>query len=194
MKMNLRLVLIFAASLILLGGCFQTRDPEPPGQGSNWTVPLEPEQLVGNFRTAVLELNQANYLRCFRDKVFRFEPDPDIKAQNSGIFGEGWSNEEERVYFSNVVASVRSQGGNQLDLDNEQIINYNPDSTEYIYDYQLELKHDKGTNTTYTGQLRFILVRIDEQEWRIARWEDLNNETTISASSWSDLKALFFGG
>lgn len=183
----------FLALLMTMQGCFSTREAEEPGSNSDWQVPLDPEQLMENFERAVLDLNVANYERCFTPSSFRFVPDPDIALQNPGLYEDPWILEQERLYFANLAAASTGTGGNSLQLNDWVSNPLGADSVEYIYNYRLEVIQNKDgfDATVFTGQMTLILVRDQDQRWTIREWQDLNNETEESNTCWTDLKTAF---
>ena len=181
--------------VVLFSSCFKVREPEPSNtqfNQSGWLSPVEPDILLDNFRLAVIQINIANYERCFDQKNFSFEPDPIVRGNNQGIF-ENWTLNEESEYFKNLEEKKDSTLTNDLIFINTQPFNYlTEDSLEYTTNYKLTLIHkDTIFNNNYNnndveGMLIFILSR-KNNEWMINFWQDIKDTTLC----WTDLKANF---
>ncbi len=178
----------FTLTAFLLSGCFNVREPEPPGTAGGWTSPTETNTLLENLRIAVSTLNTANYERCFTPASFRFIPDPLTPGVANGVF-DNWSVQEERIYLTNVKTSTNNGSGN-LTLNNRQEIFFSADSLELTAQYELEVQHQDATFPHYNfdGTLRMILVR-RQNEWNIQSWQDNRLSDSLC---WTDLKNHFY--
>ena len=184
----------YALCALLLSSCFKVREPEPSNtqfNQSEWLSPVEPDILLDNFRLAVVQINIANYERCFDRNNFSFEPDPIVRGNNQGIF-ENWTFNEESEYFKNLEEKKDSTLSNDLIFVETQSNYITVDSLEYSAGYSLTLNHkDTIFNNNYNnnyleGKLIFILTR-KNNEWMINSWQDIKDTTLC----WTDLKANF---
>ena len=173
---------------LLLSGCFNVREPEPPGTTSGWTTPTEAEILLTNFSTAVTTLNTSNYERCLAAGRLRFLPDPAVSNQSNSIFNN-WSITEERDYFTSLADSTGQAAGHALEFSNKRQNFFNTDSVELSLDYVLTIRHQaRYPEHTFNGLMVLVLVR-KNNEWRINTWRDSRNS---DQPCWTDLKRYFF--
>jgi len=184
--------------LTILVGCtnpFSTRDPEQPTSGGlSWVPPRRPEIVLENLKTAILEQNIENYLRCLSDSTrqarpYRFIADPQVASENPGTF-ENWTREDERAYFSQLRAQLPPDSLRFLTLVPVQTTQY-ADSALFIQNYTLTVRHtqqDHGVPGVVSGQARFWMGTDQFGDWAIYRWED---RALGAAPTWSALKAIF---
>jgi len=177
----------------LLSSCFNVREPEPTNIQSNqsgWLSPTEPDILIENLSSAVTQPNTSNYERCFNSEKFIFVPEPTVADIHFGIF-ENWTFSDESAYFINLSNNIIPAPLNSLVFTNPKILNtvdFTIDSVEYTADYELTL-YLTDTLSANKGNLRFILVRNDNNEFYIYSWQD--NKVNDTIPSWTDLKANF---
>ena len=82
-----RITLLCAGLTMVAAGCdlFQTREPEPPSQGTSCNAtPDVYDVVLKNLTCAIAEQNADNYVRCFADpnlQQFVFEPSPDEQSK-----------------------------------------------------------------------------------------------------------------
>ncbi|MEX0778949.1 MAG: hypothetical protein WD491_06015 [Balneolales bacterium] len=184
-----------AAALLLLcmtmAACsvFETREPEPPGRGdgSAFIQPDQATDVIDNLKNAIASLNHANYLRCLSDD--RFEYTPSGQAQNTDPdLWQGWSKDDESVYFNNMRASSESFTGHQLQVENENP-DFNPDDTQqYSADYTLTVDNNEDIPKVATGTMRLTLKAGDDGLWSIVEWVDSQDSGSFS---WSDIRASY---
>jgi len=180
----------YALCALLLSSCFNVREPEPSNNQSGWISPTETDILIENLRSAVKQPNTSNYERCFNPEKFIFVPEPTVAGGPDGIF-KNWTFADERAYFINLSNNIISTSLNSLEFTNTKILNtfnFTIDSVEYTADYELTL-YQTDTLSTNKGNLRFILVRNDNNEFYIYSWQD--NKVNDTIPSWTDLKANF---
>jgi hypothetical protein len=173
--------------LVLLQGCdlFSTRDPEKPTErSSEFKPPVTSDLVLDNFKSAIIEHNINNYLRCFVDttklsKRFSFSPSADFQ----GIFSS-WGTEEERRYFENLGNPVPEVPALEFFDLIEQ--NKTAASTEYTMNYVLYYPHHQaGVARQVRGYMHLYLALDSQQWWAIYEWDD---RKTVSDSTWSYLK------
>ena len=178
------LFLVFLPFLVC--GCFNVREPQKAGSSSEWESPTQPDILIGNFTSAVQNLNVSAYHRCFLSG-FRFRPDPATAGTSTGLF-DNWSAAEERDYFNSLANRTAPRTYNQLILGKTKEYFFQPDSLEQVYEYTLRTVHQDTAfkSQEFAGTMRLILAR-QNNEWRIAKWEDNKQDKPC----WSDLKKYF---
>jgi hypothetical protein len=173
--------------LIILQGCdlFSTRDPESPTEGSSeFKPPVTSDIVLDNFKSAIIEYNINNYLRCFVDTTasarrFSFSASADFQ----GLFS-GWSTDEERRYFENLGKPVSEVPVLEFFDLIEQ--NKTAASTEYTMTYMLYYPHQQaGIAKQVRGYMHLYLTLDSQQRWAIYGWDD---RKTVSDSTWSYLK------
>jgi len=174
----------FILMVFLLGGC-ELRDPEPPSEGSSaFKPPVTAEIVLDNFKSAVIDHNVDNYLRCFIDtsastRKFSFSASGDFQ----GIFAN-WGKEEERRYFENLGPPAQSVPVLEFSDLREQ--NRTSISTEYTANYLLFYPHEKsGVAKQVRGYIHLYLTLDNQQRWAIYQWDD---RKTVTDSTWSYLK------
>lgn len=173
-------------SALLVSACFRTRDVEPPVQSnSDWISPTDYTILLDNLKRSAGQRNVQNYLRCFNQESFVFQPSTPVFTGNEIIWSD-WSWQDEQAWFNNVISNLGLTGGNSLELDEVDIQSFSSDSLRYIGDYDLRMNHtDTSLTVHFRGQLEFLCKVNSFNEWEITRWIDY--ETRVD-SSWSRLK------
>lgn len=177
-------VLVWIFLLLLCGGCFNVREPEPAtsGAASEWVPPTQPAILIDNFRNAVQKLNISLYDRCFTPN-FHFKGDPATAGSNPALFAN-WSVAEERDYFNGLHNKSLNNAITTLEMTKTRENFFLNDSLEQIFTYTLNPSlTDTAQARRYTGTMRLILVR-KQNDWKITYWEDSRE----NLACWSDLK------
>lgn len=189
------LLIILTASC----GVFETRNPEEPDTGKTLlNPPTSPAAVIGNFQTAVKELNTENYLACFSDSVsgssqYIFEPSQNAKARFPSLF-ENWNKESERRAFTALKNSVGISSQVLMTLTNYTLMSSSPDSSVYTADYTLEADHTQSnTSKVFSGTMLITISPETSGLWTITRWRDysLKNIPDSLNYTWSYLKAAF---
>ena len=173
--------------LVIFQGCdlFSTREPEAPTEGSSeFKPPVTADIVLDNFKSAIIEHNVNNYLRCFVDTTasarrYSFSASGDFQ----GLFS-GWGTEEERKYFENLGQPVSEVPVLEFfDLREE---NKTAASTEYTMNYILFYPHRQaGITKQVRGYMHLYLALDNQQRWAIYEWDD---RKTVTDSTWSYLK------
>lgn len=184
---------LFASAGLLLGGCFQVRQPEPATSGAEWQPATQPEVLLQNFQKAIQQVSPALYERCFVGASFRFLADPDVAARNPGVFDQ-WRLDQERAWFQRFAGRSLASAGNQLTLtypaQNVSFITADSQQIQATYRLKLFQKDTAFRITSFAGSARLTLVRRQGQtEWKIAAWQDTRNDPNDHV--WSEVKAYF---
>ena len=181
---------MIAFLFLFLQGCdlFETRDPEPPNQGTSGNQPATDHSIVlSNLRTAIFENNVENYLRCFADTSFRsylFVPSPEEQAKFSQ-----WDLEAERRYFAAMGASLRS--GTSMSLsDSTMTRSVSAGTAVYSLHYAFFVPHQEaGVPRLVQGNMDLYFAEDSRLHlWSIYKWVDTK---TASDSTWSYLRAWF---
>jgi len=169
---------------------FKTREAEEPSQQrTNREIPSDPETVLRNLQSAIVDMNVDNYMLCLlsAEKGFQFIPDPFVKENYPTLF-ELWTDQSERSYFSQLATYLPGDSLSRLILE---VV-----STEVFQDsallrrkYELFLDHTYSGNVpkAANGQADFWLVQ-DEGYWYIKRWIDIGTSDT---PCWSTIKAGF---
>lgn len=187
MKFNVRSLVLVAT---LIAGCdlFQTREPEPPSQGTSCNLtPDDHEVVLKNLRCAMTERNVDNYVRCFVDTLLRpyvFESSPEEQLKFTQ-----WNLESERRYFQNMLSTVNGTPALSDSLYNKIVTPGPPASAVYFLKYSLFIPHlDPRAPHLVRGNMELYFAEDSLHRWSIYRWVDKK----ISAdSTWSYLKAWF---
>ena len=182
---------IAACILFLFNSCFQERIPEKPADKTDWLSPTEVPILLENLSKSVATLNLNNYQRCFKTEGYHFQADPDLAANNQGLFGL-WKWEKENQFFFNLHRSAQPlSNSNVFTYSNKRENNVSADSVELTANYQLAVYHQdtvfKAVN--FQGLLTLQLKRNAQNEWQIVQWRD---NKTGEFKCISDLKQRFF--
>lgn len=175
----------------MLVSCFNERSPKKPEENTGWISPTEPSILIENLQRAVATLNLNNYRRCLLPEQFRFRADPNLAANNLGLFAS-WSWDNENQFFNNLTLfSQPVNPGNSLAFSNVRIVNANPDSLEYTADYNLSIYHQdtRFQAVTFAGLASFQMKRNRQNEWQIVSWQD---NKTRENPCWTELRQHFF--
>jgi hypothetical protein len=176
---------------LALPSCFNERSPKKPDENTNWISPTEPNILIDNLNKAVSTLDVNNYKRCLASEIFSFRADPNILANNLGLFSK-WYWDNENQFFNNLrVAAKPINPNNSLNMSNIRIINVNPDSLEYTANYALNIYHQDTSFAAvrFSGLLSFALKRNRQNEWQIVNWQD---NKTNEGPCWTELRQHFF--
>jgi hypothetical protein len=192
---NLKFALFILCTAVAVVNCgcdiFQTRDPEPPTQGtSSYQVPDQPEVVLANLKSAVAESNTDNYVRSFVDTAsssqpFTFTPSSEVISTYASVF-RTWSVTDERTYFQNLG---KPNNITPLLTFSNLTTSSNSDSVVYIMDYELYYPHNRQNAPTYVkGKMELHLKPNVSRLWYIQSWSDTK---TTSDSTWSYLKAVF---
>ncbi len=187
--------LILGSALILAGaGCdlFQTRDPQPPTQGSsNFITPTTYDKVLPNLVSAISDKNLNNYLNCFVDTTFRpyvFVAADDARRSYPDVMNS-WNLDAEQRYFRNLKEATA--GIPALTIPPNPPTFVSSDSVLYELDYTLYFPHNRtGVPQIVRGNMRLSLIT-DGKRWAIYQWRD---SKTTTDSTWSFLKAVFSGG
>lgn len=174
--------------LVCLSSCFQTRNVEPPDSlGSDWVSPTNYEQLLQNFKKAVQNGNEQNYIRCLSASNFQFTPTAAVYNGNESIW-QNWLPDNEKTYLLNIRSAVSGIGNNlEINVVDEQTSS--ADSVKYIANYTLTIPFKDSTICrVYKGQMILSLKLNLTGEWEMLRWTDVE---THQDSAWSNLKLRF---
>jgi hypothetical protein len=177
--------------LVFLSGCFQGRSPELPADNTGWVSPTEVSILMENLQKSVSTLNLNNYRRCLLSEKYVFYADPDVAANNQGLFS-GWNWDKENQFFNNlIVASQPLSSGNSFTLSAIRNNNLGADSVELTADYAMAVYHQDSSfkAVNFRGLLTLQLKRNAQNEWQILQWRD---NKTGSGTCLSELKQHFF--
>lgn len=181
---------MIALLLVSVQGCdlFQTRDPEPPSQGTSGNQPATDHGIVmSNLRTAIFENNVENYLRCFSDtsvRTYLFVPSPEEQIKFSQ-----WDLDAERRYFVAMGSALRPGAAMSL---SDSIITRSVSAGTAIYSlhYTLFVPHQEaGVPRLVQGNMDLYFAEDSRVHlWSIYKWVDTK---TTSDSTWSYLRAWF---
>lgn len=177
--------------LLPLHACFDVRSPEKPVDNTGWISPTEINILTDNLGKSLTSLNLNNYRRCLATDKFVFFADPDVAANNQGVFSF-WTWDKENQFFNNLqVQSTPVSTSNSFLLSNVRNNNIGVDSVELAADYQLAVYHQDTSFSpvNFRGLLTLQLKRNAQNEWQIVQWRDnkMNQYACIS-----ELKQHFY--
>lgn len=186
-------VAVLVALVSLLGACdlFSPREPELPSEGAGTFVqPDAPDDVIENVRNAIAELNAQNYRRSFAED-YTFEPTAAAEARDPSIW-TGWGIQDEESYFRGAVQAARLTAGNDLRLNEENLVAVSSRQFNFDASYTLTINHRRSDlPATLQGRLVWTLIQGEDGLWRIGEWTD---DELGDAASWSDLKAAFIKG
>lgn len=180
-------------------GLFSTRDPASPDTGkSTYIPPNSAEDVVTNFKYAVVEKNAENYKSCFLDTAnsseskFTFTPSPDAYALYKSLF-DNWDLDAEKRTFYAIISKLPDNKSPQLELTNYNPVDQLPDYWTITYDYKIIVQHNvTGLDTAFAGTLQFVIIRNKVNGyWYIQKWIDNKPPNDSIPSTWSILKAQF---
>jgi hypothetical protein len=189
---------ILVLSILLLScNLFDTRDPENP-VSENETLPtaFTKEALFSNFKSSIELKNISEYEKLFADSSshphrFTFIPNQSSGARYAAIFS-GWDKGKELKYLENAITAVGASSSIQFQVTSApQIITFQADSAQYIFDYLLFVPHTRTDVNSQQFAGRCELTMAPDRNnpvWRIYRWVDFE---TKKDSSWSELKGQF---
>jgi hypothetical protein len=184
----MRFVALLLGTVLLSWACFETRPIEPPSSSSSdWVSPTDYNILLDNLKKAMAAGNVQNYLRCFDQEEFLFEPAGSLFNNNETVW-QNWSLLDDQAYLENMIADF-GPSGNSLSLLEADLQDVSADSLRYVGEYSLRINHEDTTLTTlFKGQLQFLIRLNTFNEWEIEKWADIETHTD---SSWSLLKLRF---
>lgn len=196
--MREQFIILFIFALIIQSCDFlTTRTPEIPDTGgSSFNVPLEPETVINNFKSAVNEKNMQNYLQCFSDSNrnktgFYFIPTAEVMAIYPSIF-QNWSIENEKRYFSSMINTMANEVYPELTFFANSFHSKLPDSAVFISDYHLKIRtKSNSVPDEYKGRIQLTITIDKSGLWSISRWIDSKLHADSINSTWSLAKALF---
>lgn len=169
---------------------FDTRDAETPiNSRSNREIPSDPDAVLRNLQTAILDKSVPDYMYCLTpmENLFRFVPDPSISEQNPVVFRE-WNLTAEQNYMNQVRNYVPADSISRLffDVVSTEVF---ADSALLRRKYTLILHHTYQGNVPRIaqGEVEFWIFR-DAGHWYIRKWVDIGSP---SIPSWSSSKAGF---
>lgn len=187
---HLRPYLFLAAALLASAGCdlFQTREPEPPSQGtSSFQTPTDHAIVLQNFRSAIRESNTENYMKCFTDTTQRsYAFDPSAEEQIKFV---QWDLEAERRSFQNMASALAA--GTAMSLaDSTTNTNIASGTAVYTLRYTLTVPHTEANAPRIVRGTMELSMAEDARlrTWSIYRWVDQRSGVD---STWSYLKAWF---
>ena len=169
---------------------FDTRDAEEPiNSRSRLEIPSDPEAVLRNLQTAILDKSVTDYMYCLtpREDKFRFVPDPSISEQNPAVFRE-WNLAAEQNYMNQVRNYTPADSISRLffDIISTEVF---ADSAVLRRKYTVILHHTYQGNVPRIaqGEAEFWIFR-NEGHWYIQKWVDIGSP---SIPSWSSSKAGF---
>jgi hypothetical protein len=188
---------IYIAILILAvfagGGCdfLSTRNPEAPEtNNSGFVPPTSSDIVITNLVRAVSDLNVDDYIACFNEDDFTFEPAAEEYLQYQSIFSE-WDLLSEKSYFNALISEKQDAGESKLtisELEKELIAG---DSTVISAKYNWKIENIGIDSTGYSGELRWTMIRDESGLWSIKKWSDYRIENESNDDTWSLIKAVF---
>lgn len=183
-------VAVLFAVAIFVSACdlFSPREPELPIEDAGTFIqPDTPDQVIENIRNAIAELNAQNYRRSFAEN-YTFEPTAAAEARDPSIW-PGWGIQDEESYFRATVQAARLTSGNELRINEENLVAVSSSRFDFDASYVLTINHRRSDlPAALQGRLVWRIVQGDDGLWRISEWTD---DELGDAPSWSDLKAAF---
>ena len=176
--------------IVVLQSCdiFQTRDTQPPSQGTSCNKPATDHSVVhDNLMCALSESNVENYIKCFVDTNYHpyiYESSADV--QQSFL---QWNLESEQRSFQNMTASLSGTASLTDSLYNKVVTPGSPSSAVYFLNYSLFVPHQDSRAPKFVrGSMELYMIEDSLHRWSIYRWVD---KKTTNDSTWSYLKAWF---
>lgn len=184
-------VFVFA---LTIAGCelFSSRVAEAPNVGrSNFTPPVNPQDVIANLQNSISDKNVQNYILCLIDSASAGKNFQFISSGGSVSQGfETWTIKNEEQYFQNLIIKIPEGQTVVLTLNKENYGAPQGDSIIYTAEYTLSVPHnDPKIPVFFQGDIKLVLFRNNRSTWAISTWHDIKNSTI---STWSDLKGWFY--
>jgi hypothetical protein len=191
--MNTLWKIISIILLLILGSCdiFEVRSPESPSETkSGYRVPVEPKDVIQNLISAFNDRNADDYKKNFAsgpplvNRSFSFIPSANVISS----FPEDWNVDQEFQYFNNII--TRTQLGIPINVTfSYESYDISADSAIYTAQYSISVPIQNSEPAVYGGNLKFTMIRDNNNAWVIYFWEDIAKQ---GESSWSELKNEFY--
>jgi hypothetical protein len=183
-----------ALTLMASCGLFEPRESEEPEAGSGGSVyiqPQEPQVVVSNLLSVIVEAPHLNYPELFSED-YAFIPDPDDVLTIESIYGQG--------IFDNWDASVEVDVGERmfdryilalLELSEGTVIEDTDSTYTVLHEYSFDILIDQGW-LNFRGAANFHMKRDPSDNlWYMFLWEDFRTEMSDSTGiegTWGLLK------
>lgn len=184
-----------AVFCVVMSSCtmFETRSPEEPsGSSVPFQQPTSKDIVISNFKNAIAQRSEYNFIACFDTSGYYFEPSVDARQNFTNI----WTLDDERRSFVALISKISPVARFNLLFSNSEFSQPNgaADSVVYIADYVLRADHSDSLliSTRATGTLSFTIASNRESGlWSIRRWTDSRSQSDSAGITWSFLKAYF---
>jgi len=187
-----------AASLfgmILANGClFQPRTPEDPDEDSvPWTLPIDPESVLENMRTAIDSQTSTNYQNSLGDGssenltftfIASFNDEQEAENQGKPDYFEGFGRERELAALDKLYTQVDSLRIEWNFDPNTDMTVGSEETTIDLDNYQLYVSRTGSETTIYEGSA-LLTLRLDGGQWFLIIWDETESSTT---QSWGRLR------
>ncbi len=185
------MVLMFG--MILASGClFQPRDAEWPNEEDiPWTLPIDPESVLENMRSAVDSQTSTNYQNSLGEGngeefkfIASFNDEQEADNQGKPDYFVDFGKDRELAALDKLYTQVDSVKI-EWNFDPETDMTVGSDEATIILDgYQLIVVRPGGESTTYEGSAELTL-RLVGGQWFLTRWDESNSSAT---QSWGRLR------
>lgn len=187
------LALLFG--MILASGClFQPRTPEEPDEDSvPWTLPIDPEAVLENMRTAIDSQTSTNYQNSLgtgdsEDLQFRFiasfNDQQEAANQGKPDYFEDFGSARELAALDKLYTQVDSLRIEWNFDPAEDMTEGSEETLIYLDGYQLHVIRPGGEATVYEGSAELTL-RLVGGQWFLTVWDESNSSAT---QSWGRLR------
>lgn len=190
-RAGILMVLMFG--MILASGClFQPRDAEWPNEEDiPWTLPIDPESVLENMRSAVDSQTSTNYQNSLGEGngeefkfIASFNDEQEADNQGKPDYFVDFGKDRELAALDKLYTQVDSVKI-EWNFDPETDMTVGSDEATIILDgYQLIVVRPGGESTTYEGSAELTL-RLVGGQWFLTRWDESNSSAT---QSWGRLR------
>jgi len=183
--------------MILASGClFQPREPEKPDQSSvPWTLPIDPESVLENMRSAIDSRTRTNYENSLgegstEELQFVFLPSLNDEQQASDQgkpnYFEGFDRARELAALDKLYTQVDST---RIDWNFDPATDMTQgadETTIFLDDYRLYVGFTGSEPIVFEGAAVLTLRLVDGQ-WFLTKWDETDSPSEYQ-QSWGRLR------
>ncbi len=190
-------VLLSLFGMILASGClFQPRDAEDPEEGSvPWTLPIDPESVLENMRSAVDSKTRTNYENSLgegstEDLQFLFIPsfndEQQASDQGKPEYYDGFNRTRELAALDKLYTQVDTLWIEWNFDPTTDMTEGSEETTIFLENYKLNVSFPGSEPTIYEGAAVLTLRLVDGQ-WFLTKWDETDSPSEYQ-QSWGRLR------
>jgi hypothetical protein len=183
----------FIVFVILFLSCtnpFSTRNPEEPTNRPQLVSNLQnnPDSLLVKLQHAFRDENINFYMDCLADSHYTFIPE-----QNEAPRIPQWTLQDEFNYFNRLINNndIKKIILQIYNVQTWNLIGASQDTLQSQFNYEIEVNIKANEREIYQGESIFKIFRSQQSLWYIYYWEDLENNSDETDSTWSTLKVNY---